>query len=103
MRTKHICVLIHIRPKNEVGSLPFHMFKPSDHFLLNLLRQCFFCGFFLLHVFMFHVCLNYNVLSVPCSLMITCWTRQDLLALLCMMFPCVLSLSHMVSLVKCGT
>ena len=36
------------------------------------------------------VCLYYTAMSVPCSLAITCWERADLLALLCMMFPCVL-------------
>ena len=46
-----------------------------------------YCGSFLL--FMFHVCLCYSVLSVPCSHMITCWRRADLLALLCIMFSCV--------------
>ena len=43
-------------------------------------------NFFL--IFMFHVCLYY-VLSVPCSLVITCWERADLLAILCVIFPCV--------------
>ena len=43
---------------------------------------------------MFHVCLYYTVLSVPSSLVITCGERSDLLALLCVMFPCDLSLSH---------
>ena len=33
--------------------------------------MCFFCGSFLL--FMSHGCLCYAVLSVPSSLMITCW------------------------------
>ena len=51
---------------------------------------------------MFHVCLYYTVLSVPCSLVITYWERADLLALLCVMFPRVLSLSHTVSRVKYG-
>ena len=32
---------------------------------------------------MFHVCLRYAVLSVPYSLVITCWERSHLLALLC--------------------
>ena len=36
---------------------------------------------------MLHVCLYYTVLSVPCILVITCWKRADLLALLCVMFP----------------
>ena len=52
---------------------------------------------------MFHSCLYYTIVSVPCSLVITCWERADLLALLCMMFPYVLSLSQMVSRVRCGT
>ena len=32
---------------------------------------------------MVHVCLCYAVVYGPCSLMITCWYRADLLALLC--------------------
>ena len=36
---------------------------------------------------MFHVC--YAVLSVPCRLVVTCWERAGLLALLCVMFSCV--------------
>ena len=32
--------------------------------------------------------LYYTVLSVPCSLVVTCLERADLLALLCVMFPC---------------
>ena len=40
-------------------------------------------------LFMFHVCLYYTVLSVPCSIVITCWERADLLALVCVMFSCV--------------
>ena len=34
--------------------------------------------------------------------MVTCWERADLLALLYVMLYCVLSLSHVVSWVKCG-
>ena len=33
-------------------------------------------------LFMFHVCLYYGVLSVSCSLLITCWEWADILALL---------------------
>ena len=39
---------------------------------------------------MFLVCLHYAVFSVPCSLVITYWEMADLLALLCVMFSCVL-------------
>ena len=28
-------------------------------------------------------------MSVPCNLVITCWKRANLLAILCVMFPCV--------------
>ena len=56
---------------------------------------CFFCRSFLLC--MFYVCLYCIDLSVPCSLVITCWERTDLVALGSVMFPSVLSLSHMVS------
>ena len=45
----------------------------------------FFCVSFLL--FVFHVC--HTFLFVLCSLMVTCWERADLLALLCVMFSCV--------------
>ena len=38
-------------------------------------------------LFIFHVCLYYTVLSIPCSLVSTCWERADFLALLCVMFP----------------
>ena len=37
---------------------------------------------------MFHVCRLYVVLSVPCSLMVTCLERADLLALLYVVFLC---------------
>ena len=39
--------------------------------------------------FMFHVCLCYTVMYVPCSLWVIRQERADLLALLCVMFPCV--------------
>ena len=52
--------------------------------LLTVPRRCFFCGSFLL--FMFHICLCYAVLSVPCSLVITCWEMAALLAILCVAF-----------------
>ena len=35
---------------------------------------------------MFHFCLYYAVLAVPCSFVVTCWERAYLLALLCVMF-----------------
>ena len=41
------------------------------------------------YLYMFHVCLCYAILSVPCSLLITCWQRADLSPLLCVVFSCV--------------
>ena len=38
--------------------------------------------------FSYLICFN-ALLSVPCSLVITCWERADLLALLCDVFSCV--------------
>ena len=41
---------------------------------------------------MFRVC--HVVLSVHCSLVVTCWERDDLLALVYVMFYCVFSLFY---------
>ena len=41
------------------------------------------------------VCLD--TVSVPCSLVVTCWKRADLLAVVCVVFSCVVSLSQMCS------
>ena len=68
VQTKHLFVLIHFRIKSEVGT-DKHVWV-LQFFLLTIPRQCFFCGSFLL--FVSHV--SYAVLSVPCSLMVTCWT-----------------------------
>ena len=53
-------------------------------------------------LFLFMFCVCHVFMSVHCSLVVTCWERADLLALLYVMFYCVLSLSHMVSWVRCG-
>ena len=39
--------------------------------------------------YLFRVCLCHTVVSVPCSLVVTCWERADLLALLSVIFSCV--------------
>ena len=52
MQTKHLCVLIQIRTKGEVGA-PLNRFKPSSIFLLTVPRLCFFCGSFMLFLFSF--------------------------------------------------
>ena len=43
--------------------------------------------------FVFRVCRS--VMSPPCSLVVTYWEMAGFLALLCVMFSCVLSLSLM--------
>ena len=85
----------HIRAKGEV---PLNVFKPSDDFLLTVPRRCFFCGSNLL--FKTHVCLYYAVLSVPCSIVVTCWEKAELLVLLCVLFSCnFVTFLYMVSVV----
>ena len=64
------------------------MFKPSGVLFTDSSKAVFLLWIFFLK-FMFHVCLYYTVLSVPCSIVITCWERADLLVLLCVMFSCV--------------
>ena len=72
-----------------------HSLEGSRFVLLTVPMQCFFCGSFL---FMCHVCLCYAVLSVPCSHVIACWERADLLAhFMCVVFSCVFVTCHIVS------
>ena len=42
-----------------------------------------------LFIFVCHVCLCHTLLSVSCSLVVTCWERADLFAILCVMLSCV--------------
>ena len=75
----------------------------SDRFLVCLLtipRRCFFCASFVDLFCLFFVC--HAFMSGHCSLVVTCWERAALLVLLYVMLYCVLSLSHMVSWVRCG-
>ena len=71
----------------RVRLVPLNMFKPSSNLLLIVPRRRFFCRSFWL--FMFHVCICCAVMAVSCSLVITCWERAGLLALLCVMVSCV--------------
>ena len=76
MQAKYLCVLIHIRTKGEVGTSPLvkNIFADRSKavlFFVDLFRVC--------HAF----------LSVHCSLVVTCWERAGLLALLYIMFYCV--------------
>ena len=43
------------------------------------------------------------LVSVHCCLVVTCWERADLLALVCDVLTVFLSLFHVVSWVRCGT
>ena len=80
--------------------VPLNLFKTSSnkYFYWPFQDGASFVDFLL---FMFRVC--HAVLSVYCSLVVICLERANLLALLCEMLTCVLSLSHLVSLVRCGT
>ena len=57
MQTKHLCVLIHICTKGEVGALS-NRFKPSSKFLLlTVPKRSFFDGSFM------SVCLVFVMLA----------------------------------------
>ena len=65
--------------------------KPSSKiFLLTVTRRYFFCGSFVLFMY----CACHAFASVRCCLVVTCWERADLLALVCdvycvfVTFPC---------------
>ena len=64
----------------------------KNNFLLTVQRRCFFCRSFL--SVMLHVGVCCAMVSVPCSLVVTCWERADLLAVvfvvLCHFPKCVL-------------
>ena len=72
MQTKYLCVLIHILIKGEVGSV---------NILLTVPRRYFFCGSFIVFF-----CLVFAMplgASVYMCFVVTCWERDDLLALVC--------------------
>ena len=81
----HLCVLIQIRIKGNVGTV-----KHVQYFYWQFEAAASIVDLFLLLLlFMFHVHLYYDVLSVPCSHVITCWKRADLLApFMCCVFLC---------------
>ena len=64
------------------------MFKTSSNFLTDFSKAVFFV-FFVDHFC--YLCFVF-VLSVDERLVITCWERADLLALMYVKFSCVLSL-----------
>ena len=72
MRAKHLFVLINIR--NKVNVVPSNMFKPSSNFLTDHSKAV------LLLWILIVICAScHTILSVHCSLMVTCWKRADLL------------------------
>ena len=82
----------------DVGVCYKYAGKETLYILLSTPWRIFFCGSFLL--FMFRVA---SILSsVYCRLVVTCWEKVDLLALVCDV-NCFLSLSHVVSWVRCDT
>ena len=99
MRTKQICVLIRISNMGEVGNLvPPNMSKPASNFLTGRSKAVLFCGSILLFVF----CLCHTVLSVSCSLVVTCWERPDLLTrLYVIFFSCDLWCSESGAILDC--
>ena len=65
--------------------VPSNIIKPSSNFLTDLSKAVPLLWILFEH----RVCLCLTVLSVPCSLVVTCWERADLLAFVRVMFACV--------------
>ena len=57
---------------------PLNRFNPSSKiFLLTIPRRCYFCESFVFFV----TCVSHAFTSVHCCLVVTCWERAGLLAL----------------------
>ena len=83
--------MIKLSAKVALVGFQTHFFQKSN-FIWSVLFSKAVLFFFIFFV----ICLCHTVMSVSCSLMITCCERTDLLALLYVTFSCVLSLSHTV-------
>ena len=59
-------------------------FSPLNVKKQTIPRRCFFCGLFLL--VMLHVGVCRNVLSFLFNIVVTCWERADLFAVVCVVF-----------------
>ena len=72
---------------------PLNRFKPSSRSVFTDRSKAVLLLWIVLLV-MFHVCVCYVVVSVLCSLVVTCWERADLLAVVfvefCLFPKCVL-------------
>ena len=62
-----------------------------EHFLLTFKGGVSFVDLFCYLCFVSFICVFHAVLSVHCSLVVTCWERAGLLALLYVMFSCVVT------------
>ena len=79
------------------------LWSPAGKAILYVMFACFCLSLYhIIHLdqvwysktacFLLSFCVScHTVLSVPCSLVVTCWERADLLTLLYVMFSCVLS------------
>ena len=75
MQTKHLCVLINIWTKGEVET----SLSPPVKYFTDRFKVDFFCGSLML----FLSCVSHSFASIHCCLVVTCWERADLLALVC--------------------
>ena len=111
MLTNYLVVFVHIRNK---GVVPSNMFKfPSIFFTGRsnavLLSWIIFVilslpSYIYIYIYTYFVCVCHTVLPVPCSLLVTCWERADLLALSCMLcFMCFFTNFPILSwVISCG-
>ena len=83
------------RPNSDqrLRLVPLNVLKPSVNLFTGRFKAVL-----LLWILVLLLSFFYTVLSVPSSHLINCWERADFFSLLCVMFSCVLSLSHMVSM-----
>ena len=86
MQIKNPCVLIHIRTKGGVGNIKLVL--ALQYFLLTYSSLWLFVDLFVTCLFLYH-----TVISVSCSLVVTCWQMTDLLDFLFVMSSCVFTIS----------
>ena len=76
MQTKHLCVLVHIRIKGEVSTVKLVKALALQSFLTDRSKAALLLCIY----YVISVCLCHTVMSVSCSLVVTCMERADLLA-----------------------
>ena len=99
MQTKHLCVLIHIWSKGEVGA-PWNRFKPTSYILYWPFQGSASFVDHLCYLCLVFVVLSYSSVYLPCVRPLV--GGGGLLARLWCLSVC-LSFSQVVSWVKCGT